>query len=172
MKRGEYFKMNEELYHFGIPRRSGRYPWGSGDRPFQSSGGKVSVSKEERKKAKRAAKADKRISKTAKKMQNISFKMEGREDKANKYYAKAERQRYSILPGSKRRSKDSFAKAEYQKGMSNRYARKGELKYKKLLKKYGATRVNSNDKARVLGERYIALVAENTKMTYYSTMRR
>lgn len=30
-----------ELYHFGIPRRSGRYPWGSGDRPFQSSGGKA-----------------------------------------------------------------------------------------------------------------------------------
>lgn len=24
-----------ELYHYGIPRRSGRYPWGSGDRPFQ-----------------------------------------------------------------------------------------------------------------------------------------
>lgn len=24
-----------ELYHYGIPRRSGRYPWGSGDRPYQ-----------------------------------------------------------------------------------------------------------------------------------------
>lgn len=27
---------NNELYHYGIPRRSGRYPWGSGDRPYQS----------------------------------------------------------------------------------------------------------------------------------------
>lgn len=27
-----------ELYHYGIKRRSGRYPWGSGDRPFQSGG--------------------------------------------------------------------------------------------------------------------------------------
>lgn len=26
-----------ELYHYGIKRRSGRYPWGSGDRPFQNS---------------------------------------------------------------------------------------------------------------------------------------
>lgn len=26
----------EELYHSGKPRRSGRYPWGSGDRPYQS----------------------------------------------------------------------------------------------------------------------------------------
>lgn len=25
-----------EIYHYGIPRRSGRYPWGSGDRPYQS----------------------------------------------------------------------------------------------------------------------------------------
>lgn len=25
-----------EIYHYGIKRRSGRYPWGSGDRPYQS----------------------------------------------------------------------------------------------------------------------------------------
>lgn len=25
-----------ELYHYGMPRRSGRYPYGSGERPFQS----------------------------------------------------------------------------------------------------------------------------------------
>lgn len=23
------------LYHFGVKRKSGRYPYGSGDRPFQ-----------------------------------------------------------------------------------------------------------------------------------------
>lgn len=27
---------SNELYHFGIKRRSGRYQWGSGERPFQS----------------------------------------------------------------------------------------------------------------------------------------
>lgn len=27
--------MNNELYHYGMPRRSGRYPWGSGENPFQ-----------------------------------------------------------------------------------------------------------------------------------------
>lgn len=26
------------LEHYGIPRRSGRYPWGSGSRPFQGDG--------------------------------------------------------------------------------------------------------------------------------------
>lgn len=26
---------SEELFHYGMPRRSGRYPWGSGEEPFQ-----------------------------------------------------------------------------------------------------------------------------------------
>lgn len=29
---------NDELFHYGMPRRSGRYPWGSGDSPYQHSG--------------------------------------------------------------------------------------------------------------------------------------
>lgn len=28
---------NEELYHYGIKRKSGRYPWGSGKEPYQSN---------------------------------------------------------------------------------------------------------------------------------------
>ena len=27
--------MKKELSHYGVPRRSGRYPWGSGDNPYQ-----------------------------------------------------------------------------------------------------------------------------------------
>lgn len=29
------------LIHYGMPKRSGRFPWGSGKRPFQSGGGPV-----------------------------------------------------------------------------------------------------------------------------------
>ncbi len=29
--------MKNELYHYGMPKRSGRYPYGSGDRPYQDS---------------------------------------------------------------------------------------------------------------------------------------
>lgn len=29
-------KENSELYHYGTPRHSGRYPWGSGENPYQS----------------------------------------------------------------------------------------------------------------------------------------
>lgn len=28
--------MDQELYHYGTPRHSGRYPWGSGENPYQS----------------------------------------------------------------------------------------------------------------------------------------
>ena len=29
---------DNELMHYGMPRRSGRYPWGSGKEPYQHSG--------------------------------------------------------------------------------------------------------------------------------------
>lgn len=32
----------DELYHYGVKRRSGRYPWGSGENPYQHSGDFVS----------------------------------------------------------------------------------------------------------------------------------
>ncbi len=32
------YSMDEELMHYGMPRRSGRYPWGSGDDPYQRTG--------------------------------------------------------------------------------------------------------------------------------------
>ena len=32
--------MNSELYHYGIKRRSGRYPYGSGEDPYQHEGGR------------------------------------------------------------------------------------------------------------------------------------
>lgn len=34
--------MKHELWHYGTPRHSGRYPWGSGDNPYQRNGGFLS----------------------------------------------------------------------------------------------------------------------------------
>lgn len=47
-----------ELSHIGVARRSGRYPWGSGDRPYQSSEDKAKR-KEERQKKKEERKREK-----------------------------------------------------------------------------------------------------------------
>ena len=37
---------NEILKHYGVKRRSGRYPWGSGDSPYQRSGDFLSRAQE------------------------------------------------------------------------------------------------------------------------------
>lgn len=36
---------NEELYHYGIPKKSGRYPYGSGENPYQGEPGKQKARK-------------------------------------------------------------------------------------------------------------------------------
>lgn len=38
--------IGNELYHYGMPRRSGRYKWGSGERPFQGLSQKMSERRE------------------------------------------------------------------------------------------------------------------------------
>lgn len=45
-------KDQETLSHYGMPRRSGRYPWGSGDNPYQRSGDWLSRVEEMRKQGK------------------------------------------------------------------------------------------------------------------------
>ena len=42
-------ELNDILMHYGMPRRSGRYPWGSGDDPFQRTGDFLSRVEELRK---------------------------------------------------------------------------------------------------------------------------
>ena len=37
--------LNDHLAHYGLPRRSGRYKWGSGKDPYQSTGRKKSLKK-------------------------------------------------------------------------------------------------------------------------------
>lgn len=37
----------EELYHYGVPRKSGRYPYGSGKEPYQSNPQKRRLNKDE-----------------------------------------------------------------------------------------------------------------------------
>lgn len=37
---------NDELMHYGTPRHSGRYPWGSGENPYQSSTGFYGMAKQ------------------------------------------------------------------------------------------------------------------------------
>lgn len=44
----DYMQYQNYLIHYGIKRRSGRYPYGSGERPYQSSGGFFARRKEKK----------------------------------------------------------------------------------------------------------------------------
>ena len=47
------------LMHYGVKRRSGRYPWGSGENPYQHGGDFLSrVEELQRKKRKRNCRGD------------------------------------------------------------------------------------------------------------------
>ena len=67
---------DSDIFHYGIPKRSGRYPYGSGDRPFQSSGGKRPTGFFKKAKAKKAVKkAEKeRAEKIAQKKKEMAVK--------------------------------------------------------------------------------------------------
>ena len=64
---------NNELYHFGTPRHSGRYPWGSGDRPKQALFGSRRKERAEKNNEKYEAKKQKALT-TGSATQVLKFK--------------------------------------------------------------------------------------------------
>ena len=88
--------LNDHLEHYGLPRRSGRYKWGSGKDPYQSTGGKRSFKKtalageryikSKLGSSKRAQKkAEKKAAKTREKEDNEKAKALAKEQRKNKY---------------------------------------------------------------------------------------
>lgn len=83
--------LEDHLEHYGMPRRSGRYKWGSGKDPYQSVGRKKSLKKvaqngERYIKSKLAQKkAERKAAKAREKEENKKAKALAKEQKKNKY---------------------------------------------------------------------------------------
>ena len=88
--------LNDHLEHYGLPRRSGRYKWGSGKDPYQSIERKSSLKKEAKNgeryiksklsSSKRAQKkAERKAAKAREKEENEKAKALAKEQKKNKY---------------------------------------------------------------------------------------
>ena len=88
--------LDDHLEHYGLPRRSGRYKWGSGKDPYQSTGGKRSFKKTalageryiksklgSRKRAQK--KAEKKAAKAREKEENEKAKALAKEQRKNEY---------------------------------------------------------------------------------------
>ena len=76
--------LNDHLEHYGLPRRSGRYKWGSGKDPYQSIERKSSL-KKEAKNGERYIKSKLSSSKRAKKKAEIKAAKAREKANANKY---------------------------------------------------------------------------------------
>ena len=88
--------LNDHLEHYGLPRRSGRYKWGSGKDPYQSTGGKRSFKKtalageryikSKLGSSKRAQKkSERKAAKAREKEENEKAKALAKEQRKNKY---------------------------------------------------------------------------------------
>ena len=83
---------NDHLAHYGLPRRSGRYKWGSGKDPYQSTGGKRSFKKAAKageryikSKLGSSKRAQKKAAKAREKEENEKAKALAKEQRKNKY---------------------------------------------------------------------------------------
>ena len=129
-----YEKLEADLYleHYGTPRHSGRYPWGSGENPYQhESDGWLERVKELKKKGLHE--------------HQIAEAMGCSADELRAWYANANNQRKSLLI--------SECKEMYAKGMSySEIARVKGIKSSNTVKNY----VNSNKDVRPLQARATA----------------
>ena len=109
--------LNDHLEHYGLPRRSGRYKWGSGKDPYQSTGGKRSFKKAV-KNGERYIKSKLGSSKRAQKKA-----AEAREKEAAKAREKEENEKAKALAKEQRKNKYRNEKA-YVKSLSDEELRK------------------------------------------------
>lgn len=105
--------LNDHLEHYGLPRRSGRYKWGSGKDPYQSTGGKRSF--------KKAASAGERYIKSKLGFSKRAQKKD--EKKAAKAREKEENEKAKALAKELRKNKYRNEKA-YVKSLSDEELRK------------------------------------------------
>lgn len=142
------FRHSSELYHYGMPRRSGRYPYGSGDRPYQDK-----------------ERAEKKITKRFDKLDKV---IEKNQTLANKKYAKAIRKstRKFQTDFSISSAKKSFRKATAAQKKANIAIYKGSKYFKKYEKMIGDLNLEMNEEIKNRGMDYLNKVVFNPNSAY------
>lgn len=144
----------DEIYHYGMPERSGRYAWGSGDRPYQRLEGKVS--RMENRLKKKFSKTDLRTSKL---QENINKKM----DKANA-------QRNSIFKSRRTKAERSFNEAYSLEEKKQRAEYKMSKTYEKYFDKFSKFNVQMDSDLQTKGLEYYNRVVANTETQYKAAL--
>lgn len=143
------------IIHYGMPQRSGRYAWGSGDRPYQRLEKKAS--RMENRLTKKLNKADSYISKKQK--------------KANKSFSKAIKREASVF-ASKEATDRAFHKGEKQQRKVNRKEYKTSKIFDRYSKTFDKLDITMDKDLKKRGLDYYNRVINNSKMTYQTVIRR
>ena len=135
-----------DILHFGVKGKSGRYPWGSGDRPYQRL-------------ERRAGRVEKRMYKTA-------AQRDAAQNVANKKFKKAEDKTYRRF-STRKSVRKAMDQAYVAQRKASRYNVKGSKQYdklRKILDRIGDLKLNPKTKA--LGDEFIKRVMENSEALY------
>lgn len=154
-------KSEYDIVHFGIKRRSGRYPWGSGERPYQSEGGGSSGSSD----GIGSAIRKRRIASGEVKLTKLKKKYEKQSAAAAKSYAKAEKKSYGFF-ANQDRAKEYMIRASNAKYKANKTAYKAKKIYQRIMRqaeKEGLTL--SKDSAKI-GQMFLDAIARNSDIMY------
>lgn len=145
-----------EFYHYGMPERSGRYAWGTGDRPYQRLEKKAS--KMENRLKKKFAKAD---SKTSRLQSN-----------ANKMFNKANAQRNSVFKFRRNKADKNFNRGYNLEEKKQRVEYKMSKTYEHYLEKFANMDVTMDSDLRAKGTDYLDRVLANTDSQYKAALMR
>ena len=139
----------DEIYHYGMPERSGRYAWGSGDRPYQRLEKKVS--RMESKLNRRFSRGDAKIDK--------------KQAIANKRYEQAIRRSNSWL-STKKSEEKAFDKATRAQRIVNKEIYNLSRLYERYSKTFDKLNVVMDSELQKKGLEYYNALVENSKMQY------
>lgn len=145
----------DEIFHYGMPERSGRYAWGSGDRPYQRLEGKAS--RMEKRLKRRFEKADKRTS-SAQKVANKKYEQAIR--KSNSFFA------------TKRSQQRAFDKATAAQRKVNREEYNMSKYYQKYQRTFDKLDIKMDIALKKKGLDYYNRVVNNSKLTYQAALSR
>lgn len=139
-----------EIYHYGMPERSGRYAWGTGDRPYQRLEGK-------------ASRMESRLRKRFSSVDDKTSKMQSR---ANKLFDKAGKQRNSRRQSTRDKSQKTFDKGYDIWEKKGRVEYSMDKMYQRYLKRFESLDLTMDDDLKAKGLEYYNRVFENTNSQY------
>lgn len=147
--------MDGYLIHYGMPERSGRYAWGSGDRPYQRL--EKRAGRMERRVTKKLGRADKIVGKK----QNI----------ANKAYQRAIKKSSGMFASKRKVDKymNKAAKAQYK---VNKVELRASQLFQKYSKKFEKLNVTMDKDLKTRGLDYFNRAANASKSMYSAALMR